>query len=276
MLEKLIRFQQPERSLGYARALSDETLAGLFNTDSETYREAIAQLDAQRAETVRRLASRAELRAVLQHSPFEPGQTIVATGESTTADRSSWFELIAALFAAERPDLELTFENLAVAGSTTTQALASVPSLRRASGDWVFCMLGGNDSQRFGGADGTRLVSTAETVRNLRALRDLVQAEGANWVWLTPTPVDEVLIAQFRFFRFAGITWTNADARGIAAELPKLGGPIIDTFAAEPVAEPFLDDGLHPSLSAQEALAAQVLTSLSSISGLRRITTSRQ
>ncbi|WP_426516861.1 SGNH/GDSL hydrolase family protein [Diaminobutyricibacter sp. McL0618] len=264
LLEKLARFQHPERSLGYARALSDETLAALFSTDTDTYRDAVAQIDAQRAESVRRLASRADVREALQHSPFERGQTIVATGESTTADRLSWFELIAALFIVERPELELKFENLAVAGSTTTQALAGLPALRRASGDWVFCMLGGNDAQRFGGAAGTRLVSTAETVRNLRALRDLAQADGAKWVWLTPTPVDEELIAQFRWFQFAGITWTNADARALADELSKLGGPVIDTFDAEPVAEPFLDDGVHPSLSAQESIAVLVLTALSS------------
>ena len=263
MLEKLVRFQRPERSLGYARELSDENQAALFSTDLETYRDAVAHIDAQRAEAVHRLAVRPDVREVLEHPPFERGQTIVATGESTTADRLSWFELIAALFTAERPELELTFENVAVAGSTTTQALAGLPSLRRASGDWVFCLLGTNDAQRFGGADGTRLVSTAETVRNLRALRDLAQRDGANWVWLTPTPVDEELIAQFRFFRFAGITWTNADARALADELSKLGGPVIDTFDAEPVAEPFLDDGLHPSLSAQESLAVQTLRALS-------------
>ena len=264
LLEKLVRFQHPERSLGYARALSDETLASLFGTDAETYGDAVAQLDAQRAEAVRRLAARPDVREVLQYPPFERGQTIVATGESTTADRLSWFELIAALLTVERPDLELRFENLAVAGSTTTQALAGVPALRRASGDWVFCMLGGNDAQRFDGADGTRLVSAAETVRNLRALRDLGQGDGTKWVWLPPTPVDEELIAQFRYFQLAGITWTNADARALAAELSTLGGPVIDTFDAAPVAEPFLDDGVHPSLSAQESLAVHVLTALDS------------
>ncbi|NEN04992.1 SGNH/GDSL hydrolase family protein [Diaminobutyricibacter tongyongensis] len=264
LLEKLVRFQHPERSLGYVRALSDETLASLFGTDTGTYREAVAQLDAQRAEAVRRLAARQDVREVLQHPPFERGQAVVATGESTTADRLSWFELIAALFDAERPNLELRFENLAVAGSTTTQALAGVSALRRASGDWVFCMLGGNDSQRFGGATGTRLVSSAETVRNLRALRDLAQRDEANWVWLSPTPVDEELVAQFRYFQLAGITWTNEDARGLAAELSALGGAVIDAFDAEPVAEPFLDDGVHPSLSAQESLAVHVLTALSS------------
>ena len=267
MLEKLVRFQHPERSLGYVRALSDETQAALFGTDTENYREAVAHVDAQRAEAVHRLAARPDAREALQHLPFERGQKVVATGESTTADRLSWFELIAGLITVERPDLELTFENVAVAGSTTTQALAGLPALRRASGDWVFCLLGGNDAQRFGGADGTRLVSASETVRNLRALRDLAQTDGANWVWLTPTPVDEELIAQFRFFQFAGITWTNADARALAAELPRLGGPVIDTFDAEPVEEPFLDDGVHPSLSAQESIAVKVLTALSS--GLR-------
>jgi hypothetical protein len=74
--------------------------------------------------------------------------------------------------------------------------------------------------------------------------------------------VDEELIAQFRWFQFAGITWTNADARALADELPNLGGPVIDTFDAEPVAEPFLDDGVHPSLSAQESIAVLVLTAL--------------
>lgn len=69
MLEKLIRFQRPDRVLGYARRLSDTTLAALFGTDEPTYRATLADLDARRAATVRALASDATYARTWKSSP---------------------------------------------------------------------------------------------------------------------------------------------------------------------------------------------------------------
>lgn len=263
MIEKLVRFQRPDRVLGYARGLSDTTLAALFGTDETTYRATLADLDARRAATVRALAGDATVRADLERVPFTPGQHLVAIGESSTADRLSWFELLRELLTAERPDLRLRFDNLAVTSATTTQTLAGMPQVRGRLGDWVFCMLGTNDAQRFGSADGARLVSEAETARNLREIRAQARlGDGARWVWVTPTPVEETLVARFPFFRGAGITWSNHDLAAPAAELSASGDQVIDSASAVAPPDAFLDDGLHPSVATHQRIAARVLAAL--------------
>jgi acyl-CoA thioesterase-1 len=263
MLEKLVRFQHPDRSLGYARNLSDDTLAALFGTDAATYRAALDEIDAQRTQAARTLAADPSVAALLKRLPFQRGQRIVAIGESTTADRLSWFEILGTLIGTERPDLELRFGNLAVAGATTTQTLAAVPSIRRQVGDWVFCMLGTNDLQRFGSPDGPRLVSESETLRNLRELRARAElAADARWVWLTPTPVDDAAIDAFPFFGGAGIYWRNKDVQELSAALPTAGDSLIQTASAAGAPDAFLDDGVHPSLATQQRLASLVLAAL--------------
>jgi acyl-CoA thioesterase-1 len=187
MLDKLIRFQRPERALPYARELSDATIAAILGTDQATYADAVNRLNAQLMNAADELAADRVLADRLSRVPFTHGQRLIAIGESTTADRLSWFEILRTLLSSTRADLALTFENLAISGATTTQSLTTVPGLRRQRPDWLFCLLGTNDVQRFGSATGPRLVSQTETMRNLHQLRDLSQLpESSAWVWLAP------------------------------------------------------------------------------------------
>ena len=262
MLDKLVRFERPERSLPYAWAMDDAARAGVFGTDPANYDAAMRTLEGRRDEAVRRLAAMPSVRSALGRAPFSTGGRVIAIGESTTADRLSWFELLAALFAAERADLGLQFENLAISGSTTTQALANLPALWRRQAEVVFCMLGANDARRFPGAEGERLVSAVETTRNLQLIRrDAASSPGARWIWVAPTPIDERLVAAHPYLGGVGLAWTEADVRGTAAilhETAESGDLVIDPAdASGPL--PLLDDGLHPQLDAQMTLAAHVL-----------------
>ncbi|RVW08272.1 SGNH/GDSL hydrolase family protein [Prescottella agglutinans] len=264
MLEKLIRFQRPEHTLPYARNLSVETLSGIFGTDEDQYRSVLEGFDVQRTEVAARLAADPRVSAHLETLPFERGARLVAIGESTTADRLSWFEILRTILETHRPDLELRFANLAVAGATSTQMLAAVPAIRRQTADWMFCMLGGNDSQRLGSADGPQLVTRQETLRNLTELRaQAFPDDSSRWIWVTPTPVDETLVAAFPFFRDAGISWTNADLSSLAAAILAMPGLAVDSTPAVSDRHGFTEDGLHLSIATQEALTARILGALS-------------
>ncbi|RNL62595.1 hypothetical protein EFK50_12595 [Nocardioides marmoriginsengisoli] len=267
MIEKLVRFQDPERTLGYARGLDDTTRAAIFGTDPATYLQVVASLEEQRREAAAQLAADPAVRLHLDRLPFERGQRIVAIGESTTADRLSWFEILSTLVAAERPDLELSLVNAAVSGATTTQTLAGLPALRRVQGDWTFCMLGSNDLQRFDGADGPRLVRNEETVRNLTELRRRQPSGGTTWVWVTPTRVDEAAVARFPFFGAAGISWSNADVDDLAASIGGLGDLRIDTAAVTYGPGAFIEDGVHPSVETQKRLVVAVLAGIAADEG---------
>ncbi|MFE5710003.1 SGNH/GDSL hydrolase family protein [Streptomyces sp. NPDC056501] len=262
MTEKLVRFQQPEKTLRYLGELSEPRLADLFGLDADAYRALLRGFDDQARATAAELLKDSGFADLADRLPFRPGQRIVALGESTTADRLSWFSILRHLL----PDgVELV--NLAVSGLTTTQALAQLPQLSFARPDWVLCMLGANDAQRLGrgaGAPGTRLVSEAETARNLLALRELGGHAGLpgpdRWIWLTPSSVDQERADAYPHFRRAGIGWTSEDIDGVADFL--LGRPerTVDTRRA--TAGLHLDDGIHLTLDGQRAVAVALVETL--------------
>jgi acyl-CoA thioesterase-1 len=264
MLERLVRFQRPESALPFARHLDARTLAAIFGTGEDEYRSVVEDIDRRCLDAAERIAASPMAESHLRALPFEEGAHVVAIGESTTADRLSWFEILRTLVETHRPDLDLRFTNLAVSGATTVQVLSTLPGIRRHEPDWVFCMLGTNDAQRLDAPDGPLLVSPEETKRNLAELRARAAPDkNLAWVWLTPTPIDEERIARFPFFAGSGIGWRNDDLDRLARALPTRDDLVIHSGTAI-VADPdaLADDGLHPSPRAQEALAARVLEAL--------------
>src|SRR5258708_1260711 len=212
MTDRLIRFQHPEKVLGYIGGVDDNRIAALCGLDLGSYQ----QLRQRHAEQARRAAAELlddpEFAEKVDRLPFAPDQRVVAVGESTTDDLLSWFEILRHLLDLRRPADGITLTNMAVSGQTSTQTLTTLPGLYFHRPHWVLCMLGGNDAQRLGSTDGPTLVSLAETQRNLRALHDLAtHRTAARWVWLTPTTVDEQRVAAYQPFQRAGITWTNRD-----------------------------------------------------------------
>ncbi|MFF0475277.1 SGNH/GDSL hydrolase family protein [Streptomyces sp. NPDC004284] len=262
LTDKLVRFQQPEKTLRYLGELPDTRLADLFGLDTDTYRKLLRDLDDQARDTAAELLEDPGFAERAGRLPFRPGQRIVALGESTTADRLSWFSILRHLL----PDgVELV--NLAVSGSTTTQALAQLPQLAFLRPDWILCMLGANDAQRLGrgpGEAGTRLVSEAETERNLLALRELAGRGGPSgpdrWIWLTPSAVDQERADAYPHFRRAGIGWTSEDVDGVAGFL--LGQPELTVDTRQVTAGLHLDDGIHLTLDGQRAVTVALVDAL--------------
>jgi acyl-CoA thioesterase-1 len=266
MTERLVRFQHPEKVLGYLGGVDEERIAALFDLDVGSYQQVRRRLDEQVRGAAAELLRDPGFAAKVDRLPFAPGQHLVALGESTTDDLMSWFEILRHLLDLRRPADGIALTNLAVSGQTSTQALTTLPALSAHRPDWVLCMLGGNDAQRLGSPDGPTLVSLAETERNLRILHDLAtQRTAARWVWLTPTTVDESRVAAFPPFQRAGLTWANRDIDAIGQLLNAHPGLTVDT---RPVLAPgiggqwHLDDGVHLSLAGQQALAVALVDRL--------------
>ena len=265
MLEKLVRFQRPENVMPFAPRPDARTLAAIFGAGEDEYRSVVDDIDRRRLDAAERIAASPAAESHLQALPFESAAHVVAIGESTTADRLSWFEILRTLIQAHRPDLELRFTNLAASGATTTQVLSTLPGFRRHEPDWVFCMLGANDSQRLDAPEGPLLVSPEETRRNLAELRARAAPDrNLAWVWLTPAPIDEERVARFPFFAGSGIGWRKDDLDRLARDLPTGDDRVVDSRTAIVADDPDAldEDGLHPSPTAQEALAARVLAAL--------------
>ncbi|MFE3763830.1 SGNH/GDSL hydrolase family protein [Streptomyces sp. NPDC059104] len=252
--ERMLRFHQPEKLLRHLGPAPDEAvLAPLFGLDEAGYRIRLDRFEERNRAAAAALAAAPGAAASLAGLPFRPGEHVVAVGESTTADRLSWFEILRHLLPQG-----VRATNLALTGSTTTQALANVPPLAFQRPDWVLCMLGANDVQRL---DGVPLVDAAETRRALRALRDLtVRRTGARWIWLTPTGVDAGRVARYAHFRRAGLTWASADLDALAELLLAEPGTTVDTRAA--AHGHVEEDGLHLTPAGQQRVAAVVLDAL--------------
>ncbi|KQX49420.1 MULTISPECIES: SGNH/GDSL hydrolase family protein [unclassified Streptomyces] len=276
---KLLRFQQPEKTLRYLGELSDSRLADLFGLELDTYRAVLRDMDDQARNTAAELLEDPAFAERVDALPFRPGQRIVALGESTTADRLSWCAILRHLL----PD-GVVFVDLAVSGLTTTQALAQLPPPPHLRPDWVLCMLGANDTRRIGrGADapGTRLVSGPETERNLLALRELAAPvpaaspspspspetspetalHGADrWIWLTPSSVDQERADAYPHFRHAGTGWSAEDVDGVADFL--LGRPELTVDTRPATVGLHLDDGIHLTLEGQRAVTVALVEAL--------------
>ncbi|MFJ8164927.1 SGNH/GDSL hydrolase family protein [Streptomyces sp. NPDC096136] len=255
--ERMLRFHQPERVLRHLGPAPDEAaLAALFGLDRAGYRARLEGFEERNRSAAAALAADPGAAALRAGLPFRPGRHVVAVGESTTADRLSWFEILRHLLPEG-----VRCTNTAVSGSTTTQALANLPQLAFHRPDWVLCMLGANDAQRL---DGVPLVAAAETRRTLLALRDAtVRRTGARWIWLTPPGVDPGRAAEYVHFRRAGLNWAGADLDAVADFLLAQPEATVDTRAA---AQGHLEeDGIHLTPAGQQRIAATVLDVLGSL-----------
>jgi acyl-CoA thioesterase I len=266
MIQRLVRFQQPEKALPYLGELDETRIAALFGLDPATYHSLCQGFDDQARRAAAALLTDTALAEQVDRLPFEPSQRVVAIGESTTADRLSWFEILRHMVALRRPTDAITFINVAVSGATTTQALAQLPGLPFRRPDWLLCMLGGNDAQRLGLQESPTLVSASETQRNLLTLCDLAtRRTSARWAWLTPSAVDEERVAAYPHFQRAQIGWANVDIDSIAEFLGTRPEPTVDTrTVTRPRAgsELHLDDGVHLTLAGQQAIAVALTRAL--------------
>jgi lysophospholipase L1-like esterase len=255
--DALLRFCHPERILATTRlpgldALDADVLAGLYGIDAAAHERT---RERWRREVELALQGALDDRLVrrLRGLPFARGDRVVVIGDSITADRQSWAELLA--LALAEIGAGVTVVNGGLSGDTTTGALARSRSLRATRPDHVLVLLGTNDARRHGRADGEMLVSHRETARNLDALRGRFRDTPV--AWITPPPVAPARIARDALLREGDVTWRLADVaakRRIVRARPE---PVVDVWPAF-TPELLLADGLHPSLAGHVAILRAV------------------
>jgi acyl-CoA thioesterase-1 len=235
-LPELVRYCHPDKILGATRlpgALSEPALAALYGTDPPTLRTLTADLDAE---------ARAAA-ATLDGSPFGPGSSIVALGDSITDDLGSWAEIL------RRALPHATVINAGLSGDTTSGAIARLSRLA-VRPTWALVLLGTNDARRHG--DAPMLVSHAETRRNLRIIDRALRRRCRHVRWLTPPPIFAPVNAD------PDLHWEPADIAAKAELVRALDPSAIDLwpgFAPEHLSA----DGLHPSPAGQRFIAERLL-----------------
>ncbi|WP_433790707.1 SGNH/GDSL hydrolase family protein [Actinoplanes sp. CA-252034] len=237
-------------------------LAGMLASRPDTIGSMIRAMHEQTRATAARMLADDQHRSAVAALPFRAGDRIVAVGDSITADRLGWFELLA---ASVGPDAA-TLVNLGVSGDTTADVLERFDTLETAGPSHVLLMIGTNDA-RFHGRDRPyRMATVAETERNLRALTDLITRQlGATITVITPPAVDQDRIDAY--FGDAPVHWTAEAVAEVADVVRKTAPDAIDLHEATRTGQPagFLEsDGVHPTPAGHRFILRRLLHHLGS------------
>ncbi|MFI5952134.1 SGNH/GDSL hydrolase family protein [Cryptosporangium sp. NPDC051539] len=238
--------------------------------------ELISSLEDELRTVASQLLDDEAYRDAIRSLPWRPEERVVAVGDSITADRLGWFELLAAtLTRGDRPTPTLV--NLSVSGNTTADVIERFDLLEAAAPSRVLLMLGTNDARAHGRAGGHRMATPGETGRNLLALRRLLGDDlGAEVTMITPTAVDQGRVDEF--FADAPVHWSASAVAEVAAVVRQADPDAIDLHdATRGAATSNLEaDGVHPTVAGQRFILTRVLERLSVRPGAPRTGGGRQ
>lgn len=262
-----LRYTHLEKLYGYLPGLSD-ALPGVFGLTGEEYSAQRAGYSAAaRRVAVELLRDDPGVGGLVDAIPVGAGQHVLAVGDSLTDDLQSWAVILQHLVDLRRPRDGITVTNGGLSAHTTAMVLRRWPAtLTAASPQLVVCALGGNDVTRVGTAAAKTVVSTGESVANLRELRRIAaETTAASWVWMTPAPVLEDRVQRYPPFRFGGSQWRNTDIVPLAEAMNGFPEPTVDLTRVFGVpADPDLQgaDGVHPTLAGQRAITIALLETM--------------
>jgi acyl-CoA thioesterase-1 len=191
------------------------------------------------------------------------GKTVLAIGDSITADVQSWSRILSAVLEGRAAHRETRLVSLALSGETTTGLLSRLSTILALEPDYVLILIGTNDAQ---GHPLTRVpwISDEETERNLRVLGSVLSEVGASLVWLAPPPFRLEDIARHWYVGELPIEWSverHEAKRQIVLAQDGLTFDTASVIGERP--EDFLD-GIHPSLEGHLRLAEGLVNALPS------------
>ena len=273
VLEKyLLQFLNLEKRFPLLPGIENkEAMAGLMGLEVDELQKLRDRFAANAKEAAIELLEDPEVAEWIESLPFEPGDTIVALGDSITDDLQGWFNIFQHVLEIGLDDGDFTFINSGVSYDTSTDALKRLNrDVLDHDPDWVIVALGTFDAQRLHVAPDRPLISLASYWENLNTIEEAVNEVTDNpLIWITPPPVITEMQQQIRLFHF---DLFEDDLANIREVLTGKKGYIVDPMGTRmhdeddemneqqfeetdeenedrPSAWNYLSDGLHPSLS---------------------------
>ncbi len=267
VLEKyLLQFLNLEKRFPLLPGIENqEAMAGLMGLEPEELQKLRDRFASNAKEAAIELLEDPDVADWIEELPFEPGDTIVALGDSITDDLQGWFNIFQHVLEIGLEDGDFTFVNSGVSYNTSTDALKRLNrDVLDHDPDWVIVALGTFDAQRLHVAPNRTLVSLADYWENLNTIEEAVGEVTDNpLIWMTPPPVITEMQQQIRLFHFDLFEEDLSQYREI---LTGKKGYIVDPLGERmmdqddsvedqeegppgPAAWNYLSDGLHPSLS---------------------------
>lgn len=266
VLEKyLLQFLNLEKRFPLLPGIeNEEAMAGLMGLELEELQKLRSRFASNAKEAAIELLEDPDVAEWIEELPFEPGNTIVALGDSITDDLQGWFNIFQHVLEIGL-DADFTFVNSGVSYDTSTDALKRLNrDVLDHDPDWVIVALGTFDAQRLHVAPNRPLVSLADYWENLNTIEEAVGEVTDNpLIWVSPPPVITEMQQQIQLFHFDLFEKDLSQYREI---LTGKKGYIVDPLGERmmdkddsvedqeeenpgPAAWNYLSDGLHPSLS---------------------------
>lgn len=263
----VVQFFHPEREFPDSPAWNDPLLAGLLGVELASYQRLKAHFREQARSAARELLADSAFAERVDRLPFAAGSRVIGLGDSITDDYQSWLEILRYLLEFRRPQDGITVVNAGISGHTTTHIFGRFLDIALQQPDWIIFLGGCNDARAQGLKPVDILVSLPETTKNLAMLRNFAATQTtAQWVWMTPTLVFEEEVTANWLGTDGQCAWSNRDLRAIADVIRQQSDPVVDLqaiFGDPPQRDWLLDDGLHPSLAGQMAIARALVERLS-------------
>jgi acyl-CoA thioesterase-1 len=233
LIQHALRYVHPEKLYSYFGLPVPANVSGVaaraFGVSALLYLPARQQVERQARETARQMLKEEHIAAQVDRLPFQPGNLVLAVGDSITDDLLSWFHLIQNLVTIRRRKEKIRFMNTAFSGDTTAHLLSRFLPIIQAGPQWIFCLAGTNDARRHGAQALKTDVSLDETVKNLNAMQHYaLSILKTRWVWITPNPIHETLVARDEYFQVSGLTWQSSDLDAVAEAIRRQFDPVID------------------------------------------------
>jgi len=197
------------------------------------------------------------------------GRSIVCLGDSITADRQSWAEIMSVILG---PDV--TVINAGRSGDTSADMIARFHlSVRAHRPAVVIIMAGTNDARRYtsdlhaSNGYGSLIIDDDGSDANFQELERLaLSISGAAVVWIVPPPIDDPRVATHPAGRLAHARWTDDEVKRKGDLVTRRFRRVADAraeFDRRGVATDLLmEDGLHPNLAGQKAITIVALKQL--------------
>ena len=237
-----------------------------FNTSQTTYACVKKKIKDKINAVCEQLLCEQHFKQQVLELPFSKDSKIIALGDSYTDYALSWFNLLAHCCHLCRQQDNIEFINLAVSGHTSTNVLSTLIQTVKYQPQFTFCLCGTNDARRNGRGIDKVLVSIDETRKNYHAIQSFMsQRTDSRMIWLTPCRIIEEKILHDPLLSTFELSWKNRDLDACSTAVKNLGQPYIDLnciFGAQPPADLFLADGLHPNIDGQCAILKEVLSYL--------------
>lgn len=213
--------------------------------------------EAIREGVVAQLLANRDFRVALAALRLPGGNRVGVLGASMSVDAVHWVALLSDVLAAARPDVELV--NHCTIDCTTAEALVALPGLLSQRPHHILILLGVHDARRHGVTSGVLRVSTAETHRNLSALRAMAQVDArVGTTLITPPP------AHPRRKQIADSYWLAEDLSSVANIVRSIDPDAICLRTGTPPSRDYwLADGVHPSAVGHTDIVRRIITHFS-------------